>query len=65
VFIKRRFNNEIGEITSEHSERSGDFNLEDYLKFREKAPDYSEEEGNEEGVEGEEGEEGEEKVGFN
>jgi len=44
-----------GEITSEHSDRSGDFDLDEYLKFRETAPDYTDEEnGGEDGQEGEE-----------
>ncbi len=38
----------LGEITSEHSEKSQEFNLEDYLKFREQAPDYPDEEEEEE-----------------
>jgi len=51
-----------GEITSEHSDRSGDFDLDEYMKFRETAPDYpdDEEEENGEGEEGEEEEEDEE-----
>jgi len=50
-----------GEITSEHSDRSGDFDLDEYLKFRETAPDYTDEEnGGEDGQEGEEEDEEEE-----
>ena len=32
-------NSKIGKITSEHSDDSDNFNLDDYLKFREENPD--------------------------
>ena len=40
-------NSKIGDITSKHSDNSENFNLDDYLKFREENPDDNDDNDNE------------------